>query len=111
MSNLVTAVSPIPPLQPAVTAGPTTDPETAAVNRVVAAAAKILNDSGAAGNSHEFSIAIDPATRQAVVRIIDRSTQEVVEQIPTEYLLRIARQLSERTAQQSVQTADKTSSQ
>ncbi len=108
MSNSVTAVGPIPSLQPAVTAGRTTDPETAAANRAVTAAAKILNSSGAAGNRHEFSIAIDPATRQAVVRIVDRSTKEVIEQIPTEYLLQIARQLSERTAQQSVQNADKT---
>ena len=82
--------------------------EIAAQNRVLSAAVKLLNDAGAAGNSHEFSIAIDPKTRQAVIRIIDQSTREVIEQLPSEYLLRVAQQISERLAKQGPSEADKT---
>ena len=100
-----TANNPQPPL---ITATPT-DPKVAAKNRVVSEAVKNLNAVGAAGASHEFSIAIDPATRQAVVRIVDSNTNELVEQLPSEYILRVAQQLSERIAKQSASQTDKTS--
>lgn len=86
---------------------PPTDPAVAADNRVLSSAVKLLNSSGAAGDPRQFSIAIDPTTRQAVVRIVDSSTNEVVEQLPSEYILRVARQLSERIAQQSQSATDK----
>ena len=80
----------------------------AATNRILSGVTRLLNDTAAAGKSHEFSITIDPATRQAVVRIVDVVTKAVVEQLPSEYLLHIAQQLSETLAQKSVSSADKT---
>ncbi len=108
MSISVAGVSPIPALQPVEPAGHVTDPATSAKNRSVSAAVKLLNDTAPAGSLHEFSIAIDPTTRQAVVRVVNRATNELVEQLPSEYLLQVARQLSESIAQQSAFTVDKT---
>jgi len=108
MSISVASVSSIPALQPVEPVGRITDPATSARNRSVSAAVKLLNDSAPAGSLHEFSIAIDPTTRQAIVRVIDRATNELVEQLPSEYLLQVARQLTENIAQQSPRASDKT---
>ncbi len=107
MSISVEGVSPIPALQPVTPTGSTTDPVTSARNRSVSSAVKLLNDAAPAGSLHEFSIAIDPTTRQAVVRVVDRATNEVLEQLPSEYLLEVARQLTETIAQQSSAAVDK----
>lgn len=86
----------------------TIKPDVVASNRAVSNAIRLLNDSGAAGDSHQFSVAIDPATKEAVVRIVDRTTNELVEQIPSEYILRVAQQISESLSQQSGALVDKT---
>lgn len=93
--------------QPPLPATTPVDPKVAANNRVLSEAVKTLNEAGAAGGSHQFSIAIDPATREAVVRIVDSATNELVEQLPSEYILRVAQQLSERIAKQSAPRSDK----
>ncbi len=85
-----------------------TEPPLAAGNRPVLAALKVLKDSGIFSDSHQFSIAIDPATRQAVIRITDRATQELIEQFPSEYILQVARNLTARIAKQSPSASDKT---
>jgi uncharacterized FlaG/YvyC family protein len=64
-------------------------------NRSVALAARSLNQEGAAGQGREFSFSIDPKTKVAVVRIVDASTREVIEQLPAEYILRMAQQLED----------------
>ncbi len=90
-------ISPTIP-QPEISALPRPNTEIAAKNRSISAAVKLLNDTGAAGSSHEFSIAIDPATRLVVVRIVDLATNEVIEQLPSEYLLQVAKNLSDELA-------------
>lgn len=82
--------------------------EIAATNRDLSKVTKFLNDTAAAGTSREFSISIDPATRQAVVRIIDKATKEIVDQLPSEYLLHIAQQLNEILTKKAAHLADKT---
>jgi len=108
MSISIAGISLPPGVQPLGPAPSNADQEASARNRTLASAVRLLNDTGAAGSSHEFSIAIDPTTRQAVIRIMDRSTNEVVEQLPSEYLLRVARELTETIAQQSSASTDKT---
>ena len=103
-----TGATPPPNIPPEVQPAKSPSPEVAAKNRVLSAAVKLLNDAGAAGLSHEFSIAIDPKTRQAVIRIVDQSTREVIEQLPSEYLLRVAQQISERLTKQDPTATDKT---
>ncbi|MDQ6678512.1 MAG: flagellar protein FlaG [Acidobacteriota bacterium] len=67
--------------------------EELALNRRLHAAVRTLNDLADAQSTREFSFAIDPKTRQAVIRIVDTATHEVIEQIPSEYILRVAQQL------------------
>jgi len=90
-------IDPIVP-QPNLSYPPSLDPETAANSRSVFAAVGLLNDTGPARSSRQFSIAIDPTTRLAVVRIVDLATNEVIEQLPSEYILQIARNLGEKVA-------------
>ncbi len=63
--------------------------EELALNRKLHAAVRTLNDSGDQ-STREFSFAIDPKTHQAVIRIVDTSTHELIEQVPSEYILRVA---------------------
>ena len=99
--NSIAASDPQPPLASA-------EPKVAATNRAVSAAVKLLNTSIGDSSSHEFSIAIDPVTREAVVRIVDSTTNELIEQLPSEYILKVAQQLSERIAKNSATAVDKT---
>jgi len=39
-------------------------------------------------------MSVDPRTRQLVIRVLDRQTKEVLHQIPSEQLLRVAAALS-----------------
>jgi uncharacterized FlaG/YvyC family protein len=85
--------SPPPPTAPAAT--PT--PPGSAI-REVASAVQTLNQKGAAGAGREFSIAIDGKTRVPVVRIVDSNTNELIEQIPSQYILDLAQQITEETS-------------
>jgi len=70
----------------------------AADNRQLIQAAKALNAAGAFGDQTEISFSIDRTTRLPMFKIIDRNTQEVVEQIPPEYILRLAAELGKKGA-------------
>jgi uncharacterized FlaG/YvyC family protein len=92
------AISPIafstPPPAPADT--PVQAPSRA-TTREVAAAVQTLNQSGSAGPGRQFSIAIDGKTKEPVVRIVDSSTNELIEQIPSQYILDLAQQITRET--------------
>ena len=45
---------------------------------------KAVNTSGALGTDNELTYILDRASRQAVARIVNRKTGEVIEQIPSE---------------------------
>jgi uncharacterized FlaG/YvyC family protein len=66
---------------------PSPSPEILQERREVVKAVKKLNESEFYGYSSELQIAVDRATRRPVVR------QEVLRQIPEEYLLRMAEEL------------------
>jgi len=59
-------------------------------NSSVAEAVRTVNDSGYLGSDREVTFSVDQATRLAVVKVVDTSTNEVLEQWPPEYLLQIA---------------------
>lgn len=63
--------------------------------RQVAAAVQELNDSGYSGPTRELTILLDPKTHRPMVRIVDKETGEVVQQIPSEFVLRMAREAKE----------------
>jgi flagellar protein FlaG len=61
--------------------------------RILIQAVKAVNATEFFGENNELTFIMDRATRRAVVRIVDRTSGEVVEQIPSEYVLRMAEEL------------------
>jgi len=86
----ISAATPVSPVHAPVTL--------TATNRQVAAAVQTLNDNGAAGPGRAFSIAIDSKTRVPVVRIVDSATNQLIEQIPSQYILDLAQQIDQETS-------------
>ncbi|MGE5569276.1 MAG: flagellar protein FlaG [Rhodospirillales bacterium] len=68
-------------------------PDTAAEHRELIRAIKAINPSELFGQNCELTFVLDRETRRPVVRVIDRETNEVIQQIPPEYLLRMAEDL------------------
>ncbi len=64
-------------------------PEQAAANRDLVQAVKTVNAAGGLGNN-EITFQMDRTTKMPVIRIIDKDTKEVVDQIPPEYILQLA---------------------
>jgi uncharacterized FlaG/YvyC family protein len=69
-----------------------------AANRQVSTAVAKLNTANIAGPNREFSIALDPKTKQPVVRIVDSTTHELIDQIPSQYVLDLAQELDKEFA-------------
>ena len=72
-------------------------PEMRAESRELIRAVKKLNESGKPemkfGKDSELTFLLDRETGKPVVRIIDKRTHEVIQQIPPEYVLRMADEL------------------
>jgi uncharacterized FlaG/YvyC family protein len=60
-----------------------------AERRQLIQATKSLNESGLFGKN-QIVFAVDRATHRPVIRIEDRETHEVVQQLPAEYVLELA---------------------
>ena len=73
------------------TGPPVRDGEMAQTRQAVRAA-KAVNDSSILGNN-QLVFVVDRQTHQAIFRVVDRSTQQVVSQVPPEYVLRLAEDL------------------
>ena len=92
------AISPIHLSTPPPTAPAAAPVVSATATREIATAVQTLNQNGAAGPGREFSIAIDGKTRVPVVRIVDSGTNELIEQIPSQYILDLAQQINQETS-------------
>jgi flagellar protein FlaG len=68
-------------------------PEMMAEKRELIQAVKAINESEAFGNESELTFVLDRTTKQAVIRVVDRETGEVIRQIPQEHVLRLAEDL------------------
>lgn len=64
-----------------------------AENRDLIQAVRGVNSSGRLGDNRELTFLLDRETRRPVIQIIDRETHEVIQQVPAEYVLRIAEDL------------------
>jgi flagellar protein FlaG len=62
-------------------------------NREVIQAVRAVNASDKLGDRNELTFSLDRRTRRPVVKIVNRSTNEVVQQIPNEEVLRLAESL------------------
>ena len=87
-------VSPLSPVNPTpvATATPPTEQQVAE-NRRIVTAVKALNESAFLGDNNELTFGLDRETQRPIIQIIDRHTREVIDQIPPEYVLRIAEDL------------------
>jgi uncharacterized FlaG/YvyC family protein len=68
----------------------------ASENREVVQAVKALNQTEMFGQDNDLTFQKDPDTQRMVVKIVNRNTQEVVSQIPPEYVLRLAANLKQK---------------
>jgi flagellar protein FlaG len=91
-------VNPIQGANPALAAAvASVAPERTAEQREVIQAIKAVNAAELFGENSELTFVLDRESRRPVVRIVDRQTNEVIQQIPPEYVLRMAQEL--KTAQ------------
>jgi flagellar protein FlaG len=70
-------------------------PEKSAENREAIQAVKAINAAGVLGQDNELTFQFDRATQRLVIQVVNRATNEVMSQIPPEYVLRLAEQLRE----------------
>lgn len=60
------------------------------VKRAVAEAVTAVNSAGVFGQNNELTFAVDRATKRTVVRLVDKKTGDLIRQIPSETILRLA---------------------
>ena len=72
-------------------------PQEAAKRRELIQATKAVDASGAFGDQNELVFVLNPGTHEAIVRLVDRKTREVLLQVPPEYVLRMAEDLRQKT--------------
>lgn len=61
--------------------------------RTLSIAVKEVNAAALFGTSHEVTFTMQEGSSRAEVRIVRRATQEVMNEIPAEYVLRMAEEL------------------
>ena len=67
--------------------------EKAAENRELVQAVKALNGTEMFGQDNQLLFQRDPQSQRMVVRVVNRKTNEVVSQIPSDHVLRLAEDL------------------
>jgi uncharacterized FlaG/YvyC family protein len=85
INNLAAAI--VPPKEPVPTHYLAED------QRKLIQAVKAVNASGMLGPENELTFVMERGSRLAVARIVNKQTREVVEQIPAEYVVRMAEEL------------------
>ena len=71
------------------------NPEQVAKNRDLAKAVRTINEGAGTGAGSELRFSIDRDSGEPVIRIVDRVTDEVISQVPSERILRTAEALRE----------------
>ncbi len=66
-----------------------------AERRELVQAVKELEKAAVAGDGNELRLALDRETKRPVVRIVNRETGELIQQFPTEEVIRLAQRLKE----------------
>jgi uncharacterized FlaG/YvyC family protein len=62
-------------------------------NREIIQAVRAVNASVQLGDNNELTFSLDRQSRRPVIKIVNRETNEVVQQIPNEQVLRLAEDL------------------
>ena len=63
--------------------------------REIADAVKAISATDVVGNRDELTFVLDRSSQEAIVRVIDRQTNEVIMQVPAAYLLALAKALKQ----------------
>lgn len=80
-------------VQPLAASAPVAPVEQPAEHREIIQAVKALNAAEMFGQQNELLFHMDRQARRMVIQVVNRQTQEVVTQVPPEYLLRLAEDL------------------
>jgi uncharacterized FlaG/YvyC family protein len=64
-----------------------------AENRELIQAVRTVNSAEVFGRENELTFLLDRETHRPVLRIVDRKTNEVIRQVPPEYVLRMAKDI------------------
>ena len=62
--------------------------------RTLIRAVQAVNASASLGDDHEITYTLDRAAHEVVVRLINKKTGNVMQQIPAEYVLKLAEELN-----------------
>jgi uncharacterized FlaG/YvyC family protein len=73
---------------------PVTTVDKAAENREIVQAVKAVNGTEMFGQDNELMFQRDLETKRMVVRVVNRKTGEVITQVPSEHVLRLADDLT-----------------
>jgi flagellar protein FlaG len=73
----------------ALAAAPVT-PDRLSANREIIQAVQALNGAELLGSDNELTFGLDRDTQRPVIRLVNRKTNEVIRQVPPEYVLRMA---------------------
>ncbi len=87
IDGLNTALAPVSPSAP---------PQGIEERRAMIQAVRAVNAADLCGPENELSFAFDRHSQRTVVRIVDKKTREVLQQIPNEQVLRLAEELQQR---------------
>jgi len=87
----------IHPIQSLAAAINTQPAEQRTQQRELIQAIRAVNQSELLGQNNELTFVIDRDTKRPVVKIVDRTTGEVLDQIPPQRVLRMARDLGQQT--------------
>lgn len=68
-------------------------------DREVVRAVKALNGTEMFGQDNQLMFRRDPDTKRMVIRVVNRTTEEVITQIPPEYVLRLAEEMKRQMRQ------------
>ena len=80
----------------------TSSPASSAPVRELQKAIRQVNRSSILPDNRELSLSFDPKTKIPVVRVLDATTHEVLDQLPAEYMLRVTAFLQSEAAQESL---------
>ncbi len=71
-----------------------TTPALTAEQRTLIQAVKAVNAAQAFGEDNEVTYSVDRAAHVVVVKVVNKSTGNVIDQIPAEYVLRMAEKIN-----------------
>jgi flagellar protein FlaG len=89
----ISATSAAPAAAPTQTTPVVSSAESRALNRAASTAVQQLNDAGYAGAGREVTFSVDRASQRPVIKVIDSTTKEIIQQWPLEYVLQLAAEI------------------